>query len=234
MRIIMKISGEALKDDYNISQDNLKKVLKDIKEIKGDNELIIVCGGGNFWRGRNKLSINSVISDQVGMLGTISNAIAINSFFNLNGLDSACYGAFEVPGIIKKANINDVNNDLKKGKVIIFGGGLGIPGFSTDMTTISKGIEYGVDLILMAKNIDAIYDKDPKEKDAKKIKEISHEELLKMSMKQGLSSLMILDLEALSRLAKSKIPMYVYNSNKINNIKEVFEGKEGTKVVSNN
>ena len=120
------------------------------------------------------------------------------------------------------------------GKVIVLGGGLGVPNLSTDMTTVSKGIEYGADLILMSKNIDAIYDKDPKEEDAKKISELSHEELLKMSLNQGVSSLTVLDLEALVELVKHKIPLYVYNSGSITNIKEVLEGKSGTRVITKN
>ena len=101
------------------------------------------------------------------------------------------------------------------------------------MTTVSKAVEYSADLILMAKNIDAIYDRDPKEKDAKKLDEITHEQLLEMSLKQGASSLMILDIEALAKLAKYKVPMYVYNSNMIKNIDEVLKGKEGTRVITN-
>ena len=89
MRIVIKVSGESLKKDYNISEDTLDKLYRNILEIKKDNELIIVCGGGNFWRGRNKLSINGVISDQVGMLGTVMNAIAINSYLNLKGISSS-------------------------------------------------------------------------------------------------------------------------------------------------
>lgn len=233
MRIIMKISGEALKNENNISSNNLNNLLKEIKQIKENNELILVCGGGNFWRGRNDLAIKSVISDQIGMLSTVMNAIAINSYFNENNILSTCYSAFEVSGIIKKQNVYDVEKDLKEGKIVILGGGLGIPNLSTDMTTVSKAVEYSADLILMAKNIDAIYDRDPKEKDAKKLDEITHEQLLEMSLKQGASSLMILDIEALAKLAKYKVPMYVYNSNMIKNIDEVIKGKEGTRVITN-
>lgn len=232
MRIVIKISGEALKNDYNISEESLEKLYRDILEIKNGNEIIMICGGGNFWRGRNKLSINGVISDQVGMLGTVMNAIAINSYLNTKKIASSCYSAFDIPGIIKKSNINDVNKDLREGKVIVLGGGLGVPNLSTDMTTVSKAVEYNADLILMAKNIDAIYDKDPKLNGAVKIDEISHEELLNMSLKQGISSLMVLDLEALLTLAKHKIPMYVYNSNTIDSIKDVIEGRKGTRVIT--
>lgn len=232
MRIIMKISGEALKENSNISSNSLRKVLNEVKEISSKHEVMIVCGGGNFWRGRNDLEINNVISDQVGMLATVMNAISICSYFNQNGVDSSCYGSFEIPGIIRKDNLYDVNRDLGNKKVVIFGGGLGIPNLSTDMTTVSKACEYNADVILMAKNVDAIYDRNPKEEGAKKISEISHDDLLKTSLKQGSSSLMILDIEALAKLAKFKIPMYVYNPNKIDNMNDIILGEKGTKVIT--
>lgn len=232
MRIIMKISGEALKNENNISEESLTKIFTIVKQLTKKHEVILVCGGGNFWRGRNNLKINNIISDQIGMMSTIMNALAINSYLNENKVSSKCYSAFEIPGIIRKDNILKVNKELKEGNVIILGGGLGIPNLSTDTTTISKAIEYQADLILMAKNIDAIYSKDPKEQDAQKIKEITHEQLLNISIKQGISSLMILDIEALSKLAKYKIPMYVYNPNLIKDINDVLKGKTGTKVIS--
>lgn len=232
MRIVMKISGESLKKDNNITESSLDKLYENILEIKDNNEIIIIPGGGNFWRGRNNLAINKVISDQIGMLGTIMNALAISSYLTEKGISSTCYGAFEISGLIKKSNINDVNKDLKEGKIIVLGGGLGVPNLSTDMTTVSKAIEYNADLILMSKNVDAIYDKDPKLSSANKIEKISHQELLNMSIKQGISSLTILDLEALVELAKHKTPMYVYNGAAIESIKEVLNGKKGTRVIT--
>ena len=232
MRIVIKISGEALKGENGLSDTAIEKICSDVKELKKDNELILVVGGGNFWRGRNKLNIASTTSDYIGMLATVMNSLAISSYLNEQVLSSTAYSAFDVTGIIEKAEPYEVEKDLKEGKIVVFGGGLGIPNLSTDMTTVSKAIEYKADLILMSKNIDAIYDKDPKLEGAKKIKVISHEELLDMSLKQGIDSLMVLDLEALTSLAKHKIPLYVYNSNKIKNIQEVFDNKEGTKVVS--
>ena len=232
MRIVLKISGESLKDDYNISEKCLEKIYNDIKDLSESNELMIVVGGGNFWRGRNKINIDSEVSDYIGMLATIMNSKALNSYLIKNGILSTCYSAFEIPGIIRKPSELEIENDLKNKKVVIFGGGLGVPNLSTDMTTVSKAIEYNADLILMSKNIDAVYDKDPKEEGAKKISEINHEELLNMSLKQGIDSLMVLDIEALTSLAKHKIPLYIYNSNVVKNINDVFEGKVGTKVIT--
>lgn len=232
MRIVLKVSGESLKGDFNIDEKSLDGLYKGVLDISTNNELIIVVGGGNFWRGRNKLDIDKSTSDYIGMLGTVMNAIAISSYLNNKGIESSCYSAFEVSGVVKKEIKIDIEKDLKDKKIIVLGGGLGIPNLSTDMTTVSKAIEYNADLILMAKNIEAIYDKDPKEAGAKKIDEISHEELLKMSLNQGVSSLTILDLEALVELAKHKIPLYLYSFKKIKNINEVFLGKIGTKVIT--
>ena len=232
MRVVLKISGEALKGENNISNSGLETILKDIKELHVHNELIIIVGGGNFWRGRNELNINSTVSNYIGMLATAMNALAINSYLNESGISSSVYGSFDITGIIKKGTPYEIENDLKNKKVVVFGGGLGIPNLTTDMTTVSKAIEYKADAILMAKSIDAIYDRDPKEEGAQKIKEISHEELLNMSLKQGVDSLMVMDLEALSSLVKNKMPLYVYSSSKINSVKEVLENKEGTRVIT--
>lgn len=232
MRIVLKVSGESLKGDSNIDTKKLEKICSEIREIGKDNELLVVVGGGNFWRGRNSLNISSATSDYMGMLGTIMNALAMESYLNKDEVIATCYSAFEVLGVVKKAILSDVLEDLKKGKIIILGGGLGVPNLSTDMTTVSKAIEYDADLILMAKNVDGIYDRDPKNSDAKKLDTITHEELLNLSLSQGVSSLLILDAEALVELTKHKIPLYVYKADEIDNIEEVISGEKGTRVIT--
>ena len=233
MRVVLKISGESLKGEFDLDNKALEIVLRDIKSLVDKNiELIIVPGGGNFWRGRNGLNINSSVSDYIGMLATAMNSLAINSYLNENGIASVCFSSFDITGVIKKGTPYDVEEALKNKKVVVFGGGLGIPNLTTDMTTVSKAVEHNADYILMAKSIDAIYDRNPKEEGAQKLKEISHEDLLSMSLKQGVDSLMILDLEALSSLAKYKMPLYVYSSQDISDLQEVFDGKKGTIVIT--
>ena len=231
MRIVLKISGESLKEDQNISNTALEKILKEINELKEGNELIIVVGGGNFWRGRNKLDIDNSTSDYIGMLATDMNALAISSYLDRNGVKNKCFSAFEVCGIIEKLPTKNIL-ELLKDNIIILGGGTGLPGFSTDMTTINAAVTYEADLILMSKNVDGIYDKDPKEEGAKKIDRMSHEELFSMSVKQGTNCLLVMDLEAMSTLVKHKIPIYLYNNNKIRSIDDVINGEEGTKVIT--
>ena len=232
MRIVLKVSGESLKGDSNIDTKKLEKICSEIREIGKDNELLVVVGGGNFWRGRNSLNISSATSDYMGMLGTIMNSLAMESYLNKDEVIATCYSAFEVLGVVKKAILSDVLEDLKQGKIVILGGGLGVPNLSTDMTTVSKAIEYDADLILMAKNVDGIYDRDPKNSNAKKLDTITHEELLNLSLSQGVSSLLILDAEALVELTKYKIPLYVYKADEIDNIEEVISGEKGTRVIT--
>jgi len=232
MRIVLKVSGESIKGSNNISDECLDNIYEQIMDIGLDNEIILVLGGGNFWRGRNNLDIDDAISDQIGMLGTVMNSLAVCSYLNKKGIEACCYSAFDISGIINKENYFDVVRNLSSGKVIIFGGGLGVVNLSTDMTTVSKAIEYKADFILMSKNVDGIYDKDPKLFDAKKIDKLTHEELLFLSLNDGTSSLKVMDLEALSALAKFKIPLYLYNANSIKTIKDVIYGDCGTKVIS--
>ena len=232
MRVVLKISGESLSGNGCIDSLMLDRVFAQVKELSLDNEVILVVGGGNFWRGRNDLNINKVVSDNIGMLATVMNGMAISSYLNECGIKSRCYGSFDVSGMVLRENVSSVLDDLSNGYVVVFGGGLGVANLSTDMTTVSKAISYDADFILMAKNVDGVYDKDPKKFDAKKFDILTHQELFDLSIKQGASSLMILDIEALAALVKHKIPMYIYNSSDINNLNDVIDGKIGTKVVS--
>ena len=232
MRVVLKISGESLSGNGCIDSLMLDRVLTQVKELSLDNEVILVVGGGNFWRGRNDLNINKVVSDNIGMLATVMNGMAISSYLNECGIKSRCYGSFDVSGMVERENVSSVLDDLSNGYVVVFGGGLGVANLSTDMTTVSKAISYDASLILMAKNVDGVYDKDPRKFDAKKFDVLTHQELFDLSIKQGASSLMILDIEALAALVKHKIPMYIYNSSDVNSLNDVIDGKVGTKVVS--
>lgn len=232
MRVVLKISGESLSGNGCIDSLMLDRVLTQVKELSLDNEIILVVGGGNFWRGRNDLNINKVVSDNIGMLATVMNGMAISSYLNECGIKSRCYGSFDVSGMVERENVSSVLDDLSNGYVVVFGGGLGVANLSTDMTTVSKAISYDADFILMAKNVDGVYDKDPRKFDAKKFDILTHQELFDLSIKQGASSLMILDIEALAALVKHRIPMYIYNSSDVSSICDVIDGKVGTKVVS--
>lgn len=232
MRIVLKISGESLKGEKSLDNECLNNVYKQIKNIKKDNELIIVIGGGNFWRGRNGLDIKSETSDYIGMMGTIMNSVALTSYLKSKNMEAVCYSALKVEKVAEKEDKEKIEKDLKDGKIVVLGGGCGTPGYSTDMTTITKAIDYNADTILMAKNIDGVYDKDPKKEKATMIKEMTHQQLLELSRNQGEGALTILDMEALILLNEHKIPVYIYKSGIKEDITKVLNGEIGTKIIS--
>lgn len=225
MRVALKISGEALKEESPISSTMLESVYNDVKHILSLNHrVILVCGGGNFWRGRNKLDINNVISDQIGMLATNMNALAINDYLNNKGISSNVYSAFLVEEFIKKYEKEEVLKDLEDNKVVVLGGGLGRPHISTDLTIVKRAEELEADIIIMAKNIDGVYDKDPKEKDAKKYDIISHKEMLDNQIKVGKDKQGVMDYPAMELLCETKTTVYLYNAKNTNGIVDIFNG----------
>ena len=234
MRIIMKVSGESLKNKENISSEMLEILLKDVKELKKANhEIVIVLGGGNFWRGRNDLDISAPVSDQVGMMATVMNAVSVNDYLNNNGIISECYSAFAVEGIAKKYHYHDVVKKLNNKEVIVLGGGLGNPNFSTDMVTVEKALELKADMIIMAKSIDGIYDKDPKKEGAIKYSQLSHEELLTNQIASGVDKLGVIDFEAMAALVKHKMPLYLYNAKDSEGLTKFINGQyDGTMVIT--
>ena len=226
MRVVLKISGESLSGNGCIDSLMLDRVLAQVKELSLDNEVILVVGGGNFWRGRNDLDINKVVSDNIGMLATVMNAMAISSYLNKCGVKSKCYGSFDIPGMIEKENVSSVLSDLSNKYVIVFGGGLGVPNLSTDMTTVSKAISYNASYILMAKNVDGVYDKDPaKYPDAKRFDKISIDEVVE-------KQLGVIDLFASCLLMEHRIPMRIFSLNEENSISNSLTDKfNGTEVT---
>ena len=232
MRIVMKISGEALKNGDNLSSAMLERILDNVLSLEpSDNELILVIGGGNFWRGRNGLDISNSISDQIGMLGSMMNAMAICDYLNKNSIVSSIYCAYGIDGVVPKYDYYSILEDLSNKKIVVLGGGLGVPNFSTDMVTVEKAVEYSCDMIIMGKNIDGIYDKDPSLNGAKKIDFMTHKELLDNQIKEGIDKQGVMDFEAICTLCKYKIPLYVYDLKEKNGLKDFINKKYSGTIV---
>ena len=233
MKIVMKISGESLKENDNLSDTMLERIYQDVKKLVSDkHQLLLIVGGGNFWRGRNKIKINQSTSDQIGMLATAMNRLALSDYLNNKKITTTIYSAFNIEGLAEKYNYHKVINDLNNKKVVVLVGGLGVPNFSTDMNTVEKAIEFNADMIIMAKNVEAIYDKDPREKDARKYSIITHEELFLNQIKNGLTTQGVMDLEAMAALCKYKIPLYLYCAKNERAVIDFNKENSGTKVIS--
>ena len=232
-RIILKISGEALSDNGSgISMEKVNAISEEIKELydSGDIQLGIICGAGNMWRGRDAIrnGMDRTNADYMGMLGTILNAVALQSALERLGLDTRVMTSLSIPQIAEPYIRRKADSHLNKGRICIFGGGTGNPFFSTDTTAALRASELGCNKILMAKNgTDGVYDKDPrKHKDAKRYDVISHQEVL--SKKLG-----VMDLTAATMCAENNIDILVFDMNVRGNIKKAAnESSIGTLVTS--
>jgi len=186
-RVLLKVSGEALagEDGKGFSSEKLAQVAKDVKAlVKMGVEVGIVVGGGNFWRGRTSGDMDRATADQIGMLATCLNGLALKDAFSQAKLDSRLLTAVSMPQVAEPYTINRARELLNRGIVTIFAGGTGSPFFSTDTGAALRAIEIKADVILLAKNVDAVYDSDPAENTkAKKYDKITHTEVLEKNLK---------------------------------------------------
>ena len=229
MRIILKLSGEALAGDKKtgFDEETVRGVARQIKEISGKNEIAIVIGGGNFWRGRTSERIDRVKADQIGMLATVMNCLYVSEIFRSEGMDTEIMTPFICSTFTRQFNKDDALKALKEHKVVFFAGGTGHPYFSTDMGIVLKAVEIEADAVLLAKSIDGVYDDDPaKNPNAKKFDEISLEELVKRGLK-------VVDTTASALALENKVPFLVFDLNEENSIVNALSGKfNGTKVTA--
>lgn len=165
-RILLKLSGEALSPqngDGILNFDFIAKIAKQVKRCKDAGVQIgVIVGAGNIWRGRQGGEMDRCRADHMGMLATTINSLALQDAFLQEGMDTVVMTAVEMKAFADYYSSRDAVSALEAGKVVIFGGGLGIPFFSTDTAAALRAAEIKADCILLAKNIDAIYNADPK------------------------------------------------------------------------
>lgn len=206
-KIILKFSGEALKsDNVNVSNDKLDIIYQTIKILKNDNNLVaVVIGGGNFFRGREHPEMNKVTADTIGMLGTVMNSLYLKDYLESNGIETLLDTPFDFPNLVPNYTNDELKNNYENGKVIIFGGGVGLSGYSTDSGTILAANKIDSDMIIKMTNVDGVYDKDPDlYPDAIKYDYLSYKEVLD-------KELGIMDKYAISECEKNNIRIKVIN-----------------------
>lgn len=232
-RIVLKVSGEALESEKDRSIYDEKK-LKDIaKVVKSAYDLgvqiSIVVGAGNIWRGRlaDKVGIEHSTADYMGMLGTIMNALALQSSIENLGIDTRVMSAINVPQVCEPYIRRKAISHLEKGNVIIFAGGTGNPFFTTDSCATLRALDINADSIIMGKNgVEGVYDSDPRvNKDAKLLKKLTYSEV--MSKK-----LAVMDLTAVAMLADSDVKIHVFNMSDPNSLLKVLEGEDIGSTIS--
>lgn len=225
-RILIKLSGETLSgsDGKGIDFDSVLKVCEEIKKCKDlGNEIAIVVGGGNFWRGRCHKEMDSCISDHIGMLGTTMNALTLQEGFKQCGVESRVQTGIEMKQVAEFYIKNRAVRHLEKGRIVIFGCGTGNPFFSTDTAAALRAAEINAEIIFKATNVDGVYTSDPKlDKTAKKYDEISYIDVLNKKLK-------VMDSTAISLCMDNNIPILVFDINKKDNlIKASMDKKIGT------
>ena len=180
-RVLLKLSGEAINGkDGILNFEYIKEIASVIKKCMSQGvQFGSIVGAGNIWRGRSGGEMDRVKADHMGMLATCINAIALQESFVRCGIDTVVMTAVEMKAFAKPFVRDDAIDCLNSGKVVVFGCGLGIPFVSTDTAAVVRAAEIGADIVLMAKNIDAIYTADPrKDKNAEKISNITYKEIL--------------------------------------------------------
>ena len=225
-RILLKISGEALSGaaGHGFDPESLKSVAEQILEVaKLGVEVGIVVGGGNIWRGRQGMNMDRVTADQMGMLATVINALAVSEALIGVGADARVLTSIEISGVGEKFNHKVADRYLKEGKIVVFGGGTGNPFFSTDTGAALKAAEIGADALLLAKNIDGIYDSDPKlNPNAKKFDSLTYDEYVERGLKA-------MDTSAVIMCKENGLKVHAFGlSGEKSILKAVAGDKEGT------
>ena len=224
-RILLKLSGEALMGDknYGIDSNLLEKYSSQIKKLHGSGiEIAIVIGGGNIYRGieAEESGINSVQGDYMGMLATLINSMALQSHLEKLECDTRLMSGFNIDQVCEPFIRRRAIRHLEKGRIVIFGAGLGKPYFTTDSTASLRAIEIEADIVLKGTRVDGVYDFDPeKVKEAKKYSELSFNEAYEKNLN-------IMDMTAFTLCKENNLPIIVFDMNKPGNLIKLVEGEK--------
>lgn len=207
-RILLKLSGEALAGDkgFGLDPETVDSICEGIKKAHDlGAEIAIVVGGGNFWRGRTGGEMERTRSDQIGMLGTVMNALAVADSLERLGLEVRVQTAITMQAIAEPYIRNRATRHLEKGRIVIMACGTGNPFFSTDTASALRAAEVNADIIFKATMVDGVYDKDPKKyDDAVKYESLSFTEVLAQQ-------LCVMDSTAATMCRDNKLPLLVFD-----------------------
>lgn len=222
-RFIIKLSGEALatENGMGIDMNKLSDVCKQIADVKNMGvEVGIVIGGGNFWRGRQADSeMNRSTADHMGMLATVINALAIQDKLERNGLPVRVQTALTITKVAEPYILRKALRHFEKGRIVIFACGTGNPYFSTDTGASLRAAEIDADVLLLAKNVDGVYDCDPKKNpDAKKYDRLTYMQVISLGLKA-------MDTTAITMCMDNDIPIIAFSLMEKDSIRRAVTGE---------
>ncbi len=224
-RVLLKLSGEALMGNkqYGIDAERLDQYVNEIKKVKEEGlEIAIVIGGGNIFRGveGESAGIDRVQGDYMGMLATVINAMALQSALEKSGLYTRLMSGIKIEEVCEPFIKRRAVRHLEKGRIVIFGAGIGNPYFTTDSTASLRAIEVGADVVLKGTRVDGVYTSDPeKNPDAEKFSKITFQEVYEKGLK-------VMDMTAFTLCHENKLPIIVFDMNKPGNLYKIVSGEE--------
>ena len=224
-RILLKLSGESLMGEqgYGIDVKRLNEYAEQIKEaVASGVQIGIVIGGGNIFRGLSGAGkgFDRVKGDQMGMCATVINSLALSSALGAIGVKNRVLTAIRMEPIGEFYNKWKAIEAMEQGEVVIMSGGTGSPYFTTDTGSSLRGIEIEADVMLKGTRVDGIYTADPeKDPTATKFDDITYDEVISRGLK-------VMDITATAMCRENKLPIYVFNMDKVGNLKRVLDGEE--------
>ena len=223
-RVVIKLSGEALacENGAGIDHAKLAKVSEQIVKVKNMGAQVgVVIGGGNFWRGRQADDeMNRSTADHMGMLATIINALALQDCIERKGAEVRVQTALTVTKVAEPYILRKALRHLEKGRIVIFACGTGNPYFSTDTGAALRAAEIGANALLLAKNVDGVYDSDPKTNtDAVKFETLTY-------MQDNSKGLKAMDTTAITMCMDNEIPIIAFSLNEEGSIKRAITGEK--------
>ncbi len=230
-RILLKLSGESLlgKKGFGIDPNMLKLYASEIKKVVDLGvQVSVVIGGGNIFRGEDAAGagIERATGDHMGMLATLINGMAIQGACENEGLYTRLMSALKIDEVCEPFIRRRAIRHMEKGRVVIFGAGIGRPFFTTDSAASLRAIEIDADVVLKGTRVDGIYTSDPeKNPDATRFKSISFDEVYKMGLN-------VMDMTAFTLCKENDLPIIVFDMNKPDNLLKLIQGEEiGTLVT---
>ena len=230
-RILLKLSGEALMGEASFGID--PKVLKTVAgEIYGVHELgvavAVVIGGGNIFRGLNASAyqLTRVPADQMGMLATVINALALGEALNQRGSETRVMTAIDMNKIAEPYIRGRAITHLNRGRIVLLAAGTGNPYFSTDTAAALRAMEVGAEVLLKATKVDGVYASDPqKDPTSKPFSKLTYQEVLEQNLQ-------VMDMTAVALAMGHNVPIIVFNLRKRGNIRKVVLGKKVGTLIS--
>lgn len=229
--VLLKLSGEAFAGDgeLGVDPDVVQSIARQIASIvRSGTEVAVVIGGGNYFRGAelSQRGMDRARADYMGMLGTVMNCLALQDFLEKQGVDTRVQTAITMGQVAEAYIPRRAMRHLEKGRVVIFGAGLGAPYFSTDSTAAQRALEIGAEIVLMAKAVDGIYDSDPRTNpNAVRFERLSYDEVLARDLK-------VADATAISLCRDNNLPILVFDLMVEGNIARAVRGERiGTLVT---